>query len=341
MIKCPICKSVIRNIHKFSIHFRRLHGNNRRVVCPNKFCQVSFTKVKNLIFHLNRQHKSLVLDDIHGKTSHDPISIKDSNVLSDSFLSEVSGNEFQESLTDFKKYVACFMLGLQEKYLCQEEAINFVVEGITKIAKFYMDNARKCINSLDIDVSGQQELGLHMSDEVMISSVFDVVHSQYKLRKFCEETFNYIKPENKVIDEQKGLSAYLIPLDRYLQSILDEEKYSLFLEYRQLCDQRLQIHSDDDDKVILRDFTDGYYFKSNPILQSPDCFWLQFYVDEIDIVNPIGPARGLHKLMAVYMTISSFPPIYRIHSRDIHLVALIPYTIVSQLKNNFQKIFAP
>ena len=47
---------------------------------------------------------------------------------------------------------------------------------------------------------------------------------------------------------------------------------------------------------VLRDFCDGDYVQSHPILSQEQTLLLSLYYDELEVANPLGSKRGKHKL---------------------------------------------
>ena len=47
---------------------------------------------------------------------------------------------------------------------------------------------------------------------------------------------------------------------------------------------------------VLRDFCDGDYARSHPILSQKQSLLLSLYYDELEVANPLGSKRGKHKL---------------------------------------------
>lgn len=52
------------------------------------------------------------------------------------------------------------------------------------------------------------------------------------------------------------------------------------------------------------------------------------YTDEIEVVNPLGAKRGVHKLLAVYCSLLNIHPKYRLQLHSIYLAMLIKYVHV-------------
>lgn len=93
----------------------------------------------------------------------------------------------------------------------------------------------------------------------------------------------------------KTRSFQYIPLANLLQKIAGNEEV-----WAALNQPTPATHDDD----ILEDFTDGELFRTNPNLASQS-LRLHFYVDEFEVVNPLGSSKGTHKLTAVYFKLGN------------------------------------
>jgi len=66
---------------------------------------------------------------------------------------------------------------------------------------------------------------------------------------------------------------------------------------------------------------------------------IHLYNDEFDVVNPIGPKRGKHKLNATYFTLGNLPPKFRSSLKHIHLVNLVKHVAVKD--HGYCAVFEP
>ena len=62
---------------------------------------------------------------------------------------------------------------------------------------------------------------------------------------------------------------------------------------------------------IMRDFHDGLFCREHGFFSDPRNIRLLLYVDECEIVNPLGSKAGLHKIGVIYCTILNLPPRFR------------------------------
>ncbi|KAF7654703.1 hypothetical protein LDENG_00066030 [Lucifuga dentata] len=86
---------------------------------------------------------------------------------------------------------------------------------------------------------------------------------------------------------------------------------------------------------------DGTYFKENEFLSAVGELKLSLilYVDEIEIANPLGTARKIHKFCAVYWILANVPSKYRSSLHIIQLALLCKVTGVQRC--GYESVFSP
>ncbi|EEC12622.1 hypothetical protein IscW_ISCW009016, partial [Ixodes scapularis] len=101
--------------------------------------------------------------------------------------------------------------------------------------------------------------------------------------------------------------------------------------YQSLCDHLdnvSTVHS----SPLLRTFRDGlvYNERLTTLLQGGCQYtvFLVLYSDEVEIVNPLGSKRGVHKLLVVYFSVLNIHARYRSQVRFIHVAIIARYKLV-------------
>ncbi len=91
---------------------------------------------------------------------------------------------------------------------------------------------------------------------------------------------------------------------------------------------------------VYQSFFDGKYFKENQLVNSQNfSLVLGLYIDEFEVVNPLGTSRKKHKLTAVYWVILNWPSQNRSSLNSIQLVLLGKSSEVKA--NGFEAFFYP
>ncbi len=59
---------------------------------------------------------------------------------------------------------------------------------------------------------------------------------------------------------------------------------------------------------LLRDIRDGEAYRNNPFFRdNPGALGIILYSDEVEICNPLGASKGVHKVLNIYMTLAEIP----------------------------------
>ena len=83
------------------------------------------------------------------------------------------------------------------------------------------------------------------------------------------------------------------------------------------------ITSSEFETECMYDVTDGIYLKSNNFYQShPNALLFNAYVDDFELVNPIGSHRKTHKLTALYFQMLNIKSEKRSTLASIQLIAI-------------------
>lgn len=85
---------------------------------------------------------------------------------------------------------------------------------------------------------------------------------------------------------------------------------------------------------------DGSYFLENELFSTGDLILpIHLYIDELDIANPLGTSRKIHKLFAVYWVLANMSPKYR---SALHVIQLAKLAKVADLRNyRYAAVLAP
>lgn len=148
-----------------------------------------------------------------------------------------------------------------------------------------------------------------------LNSTDGLLRSQHKRKCFYTENFRYIEPLEKKLGENKygRPSVYhYIPVHKTLQSLLQDQSLIQCVN---------SPHCGDRD--MFTDLHDGHVYKQ--IQQTADqlpFLEVVLYQDAFDVVNPIGAARKMHKIVAFYMTLANSPVHLRMNIDNLQLVLL-------------------
>ncbi|XP_053090764.1 uncharacterized protein LOC128318517 [Pangasianodon hypophthalmus] len=128
--------------------------------------------------------------------------------------------------------------------------------------------------------------------------------------------FNYTEPQKVALGMDENMTqkfAYYIPvaetLKSFLQSCLGRNTQSQ--------------QFGDPDVEVFTDLYDGQNFKCHLFFnENPESLKLILYQDSFEILNPLGSAKKMHKVLAVYISLANLPIHLRSNTDNMFLVLL-------------------
>lgn len=151
-------------------------------------------------------------------------------------------------------------------------------------------------------------------DEIVHNTVLDdqmlkaqqQLDTNYKRSKYIQQNFKYIEPQEIILNKEEvdmGMAKecfhYVSVVDS-LKNLLEDETFINVLEKEREVRERR--------KEVISDVKDGNVFKEVEFFkQNPGSLASIFYSDALEIVNPLGAAKGKHKVVNVFWTLGDIP----------------------------------
>lgn len=165
-----------------------------------------------------------------------------------------------------------------------------------------------------------------------LDDIFQAASSKYKREQFAQRHLPYVKSEAR--DLGAGETFQFVPISGVLRNLMSSESF---------CDHIEQDLSIGVCSPLLRNFSDGYIYKEklHALLEDGAQYtlFLVLYSDEVEIVNPLGSKRGIHKIFVVYFSVLNIHAKYRSQLSSIHVVLVAPYKLV--IKHGIDVILKP
>ncbi|XP_067300110.1 uncharacterized protein [Pseudorasbora parva] len=152
------------------------------------------------------------------------------------------------------------------------------------------------------------------------------------LEQYCVRELAMIKPIEICLNKQENekiISFQYIPLLALLQKLAKNKDVWATLNKAQSANDE-----------ILTDFTDGEMFKSNRHMTFHS-LRLHFYVDEFEVVNPLGSKRGRHKLTAVYFKLGNLDHKDTSKIQNIYLSTLVHHRFLKNDLTSYDEVLQP
>ncbi|KAL3249610.1 hypothetical protein MRX96_055828 [Rhipicephalus microplus] len=165
-----------------------------------------------------------------------------------------------------------------------------------------------------------------------LEDIFQAASSKYKREQFAKRHLPYVKPE--VRDLGAGETFQFVPISGVMRNLMSSENFRDHIELD---------FSTGAPSPTLHNFRDGCIYKEklHALLEDGAQYTLFFvlYSDEVEIVNPLGSKRGVHKILVVYFSVVNIHAKYRSQLSSIHVVLVAPYRLV--IKHGINVILKP
>lgn len=163
----------------------------------------------------------------------------------------------------------------------------------------------------------------HVLDCNFLVGLFDDIRSRYQRSRYIKANFPFTEAQQRAYAGDDQASYQYVSVGSVIRQ---------FVQCRNVFEHL--ISTEVVESGTLYTFQDGSVYKRqmSTVLHSKNVKVLHIllYMDEVEIANPIGPARGVHKLLAVYYTVLNVHPKYRSQLKFLHLAILAKYADVQR-----------
>jgi hypothetical protein len=250
--------------------------------------------------------------------------------------------------------VGKWILQLKEDKKLSEATTNDVMKVTRELFSVLLEETKEKI-ILDM---AQQGVPKEMQDAIIPSTsnhtelmVFDQLDSAYKRKEFFLKHFNLVECKKVTLGSHvkwRGTGR-----KRTLKTVKDTFVYVPVLESLQnllkidgVFEEVCNSHQNKDG--YLEDLCDGTMTKKHPLFgQDLTALQICLYYDDVEMCNPLGSKKTVHKLGFFYYNIGNIHPRHRSNLSSIHLVAITNRshikkygmnTILQPLVNDIKKL---
>lgn len=177
---------------------------------------------------------------------------------------------------------------LREKHCIAATVQSSIVENLQAIFQEFTTHYAEILRfhlhqQHQIDTDADDDLSDLLNQQNIFDDCLHQISSEWMLERFCKDELEYIAPVQIPLDqtEQHGTHFQYIPLKALLSKIAQNGDVWAMLNQEETPK----------DQDVMKDYTDGDQFKSC-VLFSLSSLHLHFYIDEFEIVNPLGSKRG-------------------------------------------------
>ena len=218
-----------------------------------------------------------------------------------------------ESEEFFLQYYADFLNRLGYHRYIPQSTVQDIAEEYYKNSKRSQEIREKKLRESLRDVSSLSEDDRNKIVRDVIEDDFflkaqEELNTQYKRNKYLTRNMQYVAPVEILLNKsevEKGKRKdvlHYVPLEAAMKNLLEDR--SFIQMFRR--EKNRQRSTTEDGKIS--DIQDGMLMKTNLFFQqNPGAMAFLFYSDGVELVNPLGAARGTYKVVQVFYTLVNIP----------------------------------
>ena len=352
----------------YHLRFHHAITNHDHLICFQDGCMQTFRLMNSLSNHIRRFHPipNENGDDMNDDQPHvgdeqnrEPEENNDDEENSGPDDTQGDLNEGRQQIDfdkdRFKHEVANFILQMRSSATFTMTAMSDVMDKIHLLLEHSVGALKEQVlnifeqNAIDTD---SEEVRNLLDGFNTASNPFEGLESACQQSKYFVEHLDMVKPVAKALgtrydqyfDKTTGTvkqklvteTFQYIPLLATLKQILNNPTVRHMINNEQINDQ------------LMTSYRDGLQYQHHGLfVDHPNALRIQLYYDDIEVVNPLGSKKSIHKLGMFYYSIENLPRAINSNLRAVHLLAvcyaqdLKKYgfkPILQQIKNEIKEL---
>ena len=360
-----------KSVFLLMTHVNTVHARDERS-CIFDECNVRFGAGSNSRNHFRIKHKLPGLMNLKKKNIVSPTPTEESADEedtgnrslatdptepdnSDSVVQEELYEEndlFEDNLTDSvedREQSKNYFVMQYADFLNRLTHFKFIPQkNVTEIANEFRLNSEKASEVREIKlrkallkVPGilEEQINAIVQESVMDDEYLKAqaeLNSEFKRKKYIQQNFKYINPVEIVLNKEEVKKGALkevvhyIPIKESVKALLEDKGLNQVIEQ-----ERERFRQSDG---VLRDFRDGSAFRESPFFKdNPGAYAAHFYSDGVELSNPLGAAKGRHKIVQMFYNLCQIPRNQRSQIDRIQLCMVFKKKLVK--KHGYGAIF--
>jgi hypothetical protein len=194
-----------------------------------------------------------------------------------------------------------------------------------------LSKVKSTLDKLGIDENAKATVLKDISDH----NLFSGLESSHMRQQYYKKEFHLVEPVKMILGSKRKAKGYgskrrtidkkdtmvYIPILKTLQSMLNNISVRNEIN-RSHCTI---------DPEVLSDYCDGDVFKSHPIFSKhTKSFQILLYYDDVEICNPLGSKKSIHKLGIFYFTLANLRPKLRSKFTAIQLAIICKKSVIDE-----------
>lgn len=343
--KCTraICGVKFSTSADFEKHLRAHMRANEKVLCPFDSCKAEFIKAGSYAVHKHRFHQnknlqpSANIDEFEQSDLCNDFCADESEpmeVLEDDFAAEV--HQDANFARDCFMRTANFFMKLDAEKLVPLSTIQIVADELIHLTSFFHK-----ILMAQVKIELNKISDWQADKDILITKITNIVEkSNYMHEILCKNeydrsvSFDTIHNRNKIFSKYFDIlqpKEYFLGVDKLtkkpatMQYVSIESTLKKLLKNKKFLDFARKSNNTRSEKEadVICDYDNGKVYKSHAIPEENKMYLdILLYQDEAEISNPLGSAKGKHKITGTYFTLGNIPPQYRSRLESIFLISL-------------------
>ncbi|XP_064479840.1 uncharacterized protein LOC135393295 [Ornithodoros turicata] len=339
---CPKCCFRADKLVAVVNHIAQRHSFDSKfhVVCGISGCQKNYTNFQAYRRHLYRCHVDTLretgsrIENHAASADNTYVDFTDSSDTTPSdfsteppFDSEDQPVSFETFISETRKSFCKFYFKTSEKYKMPHSVASAVFSDCQSMLQNVVQTfAMQVLQALSgADISEDVKILLSCS---FLPGIFSGLETHYQRVQFAKSVFPHVAPQELKFPDEKASFQY-IPIGPLLKCLCEVPQYAAGM-----FEKGDQEESKQESEFVMKSFMDGALYKRcfADFMPEQDQYTLLLlmYTDELEIVNPLGAARGKYKIVCVYFSLLNLHRKYRSQLQSIHLLLLARYVHVQK-----------
>lgn len=288
-----------------------------KLVCGIGGCVNSYSNVASFRKHVYRKHKCKILTG-----QQEQIQCPEEDAVVPELVLENQNDELNLVECDGRqqskqKCLVRFVLHLREKLNVSEKAAAVVIEEFQEILENCIDESQNLMTS-SMPLITNQLIDQCLEPMLCLTSVLKDLNTPFKQKKSFQEA-GFVEPVEVVLGDPKETAIY-VPILETLKTLLMHD------------DVLTHILKPEPQQVgLIGNFSHGSAFAENILFSSDrNTLQIQLYIDDFQIVNPLGNKTKIHKICAVYFVLGNIPARLRSKLFTIQLLLMVRSSYVKK-----------
>ena len=243
--------------------------------------------------------------------------------------------QFEGNSNYYLEFYADFLNRLVHVKFIPQSTVQEIAEGFIMNTKKSLNRQESLLRSI-LDAKGSDKCEIdEIIKQVIKNDPFlkaqEMLNSEYKRIKFIQDQDQYVSPREILLNKSEVLNGAKKDVYHYIPIIESLKVLHGDVTFQEILKRNMMNRS-----MKIRDIKDGLHYSKNQYFKTnPDAYGIMLYSDAVEIVNPLGAARGTYKLVQVFYTLCDIEKAQRSKIDRLQLVMIFREKLLKKysLKN--------